>query len=240
MYKRQSLDQAAIAAAAGNTAAGAAAAKAAEKHYTRSPLWIAGIVCVILGSLFDFAALAFVDQSVVAPLGSLTLVANVFFAPLLLKEKVYRKQLYCTALIISGSILAVAFAPHAGSDPSIPEMFANFARLRFIMYGLLSTSIVCALRYVSWRLNKIRRTDLHAYQQVAKYHTFCYAACAGIMGAQSVLFAKVSSHTHRSARFRKRASLFVRGGRDAHWLLTVLFFPAARSALPCCLDPQSR
>ena len=52
-------------------------------QYYQSPIWMGGIVLVIVGSLCDFAALGFGSQSLVAPLGSLTLVANCIFAPLL-------------------------------------------------------------------------------------------------------------------------------------------------------------
>jgi drug/metabolite transporter (DMT)-like permease len=168
--------------------------KVAQGHYTKQPIWIMGLICVILGSLLDFTALAFVDQAVVAPLGSLTLVSNVFFAPLLLKEKVNRKQLYCTFLIVAGSCLAVAFAPHESTSPDIQAMFDNFARPRFIIYAIVSVLSVCGLRVACWKFNKTRRHDSRsAYAKVARYHTFAYAACAGIMGAQSVLFAKCTA-----------------------------------------------
>lgn len=171
-----------------------------QGHYTKQPVWILGLVCVILGSILDFAALAFVDQAVVAPLGSLTLVSNVFFAPLLLGEKVNRKQLYCTALIISGSCLAVAFAPHSDSTLKTDEMFHEFIRARFIVYGILCILAVVGLRVICWRCNKVRRADPHgAYTKVARYHTFAYAACAGIMGAQSVLFAKCTAMLLKSS-----------------------------------------
>jgi len=42
----------------------------------------------------------------------MTLVANVVMAPLLLKEKVTKTDLFATALIVFGCILAVAFASH--------------------------------------------------------------------------------------------------------------------------------
>lgn len=67
---------------------------------------------IILGSFGDFAALAFAAQSIVAPLGALTLVSNVVLAPLLLGETISRADVVATAVIIAGSCLAVAFASH--------------------------------------------------------------------------------------------------------------------------------
>lgn len=170
-----------------------AAAKAATGHYTKQPVWMLGLGCVILGSVLDFAALAFVGQAVVAPLGSLTLVSNVFLAPILLKEKVNRKQLYCTFLIVAGSCLAVGFAPHEDNSPDIDLMFDNFGKARFIVYGIICALCLGALRFACWKLNKLRHHAPRKYAKVSRYHTFAYAACAGIMGAQSVLFAKCTA-----------------------------------------------
>lgn len=47
-----------------------------------------------------------------APLGSLTLVANVVLAPLMQKEQISRQDLFATGLIVGGCSLAVAFASH--------------------------------------------------------------------------------------------------------------------------------
>jgi uncharacterized membrane protein len=59
-----------------------------RSKYYNQPLWWLGVSLVVLGSLADFAALSFSPQSMIAPLGSLTLVSNVIFAPYLLKEKI--------------------------------------------------------------------------------------------------------------------------------------------------------
>jgi len=49
--------------------AAAADDKPPEINYTKQRLWQVGFVLVFLGSLFDFAALGFAAQSIVAPLG---------------------------------------------------------------------------------------------------------------------------------------------------------------------------
>jgi drug/metabolite transporter (DMT)-like permease len=78
----------------------------------RKPVWIAGIVLVALASLADLVALAYAPQSIVAPLGSITLVANVFFSPYLLGEKISRLEIKSTTIIITGSVISVWFASH--------------------------------------------------------------------------------------------------------------------------------
>jgi len=43
-------------------------------------IWLTGLLGVILASVFDFVALFFAPQSVIAPLGALTMVSNVCVA----------------------------------------------------------------------------------------------------------------------------------------------------------------
>jgi uncharacterized membrane protein len=83
-----------------------------RRRYYKQKLWLLGISLVILGSFADFSALGFGAQSIIAPLGSLTLVANVVFAQLLLHESISRRELLATLTIICGSGLSVAFASH--------------------------------------------------------------------------------------------------------------------------------
>jgi len=80
--------------------------------YHKRALWRVGLGLVIFGSIADLAALSFGPQSLIAPLGSLTLVSNIIFAPLLLHEYVTTKALIATGGIVIGSAVAVAFAPH--------------------------------------------------------------------------------------------------------------------------------
>ena len=63
-------------------------------------------------------------ESVVAPLGSMTLVANVVIAPCMLKERVTRMDLFATFLIVIGCVLAVAFASHKDCCACVSALLA--------------------------------------------------------------------------------------------------------------------
>ena len=168
-------------------------------NYTRQLTWQCGLALVILGSLFDFAALAFASQSQIAPLGSLTLVSNVFLAPLLLKETLSRRDVVCTLVIVAGAFLAVLCAAHDDGALTVGEMFSYFLHLQFALYAAVVLVAVLALRVMTWKAGLLRRrahTSREAarrYQAGMRFHRFGYAAAAGIMGAQSVLFAKCTS-----------------------------------------------
>jgi hypothetical protein len=46
------------------------------------PIWVLGCVCVVLGAILDLVSFAFASVSLLAPIGALTLVVNLFMAPI--------------------------------------------------------------------------------------------------------------------------------------------------------------
>ncbi|POY71548.1 hypothetical protein BMF94_5411, partial [Rhodotorula taiwanensis] len=57
-----------------------------DKGFLTSPLWLLGFGLMNGGELCNFLAYAFAPPSVVAPLGMVTLIANVFLAPIIVRE----------------------------------------------------------------------------------------------------------------------------------------------------------
>ena len=91
------------------------------------------------------AALNFGAQSVVAPLGALTLVANTLLATKFLGEEIDKNDVYGIILVIIGSILAVVFGPKSdGSSPTIDELKDNAGNTGFMIFFFLLTGITIA------------------------------------------------------------------------------------------------
>ena len=63
-----------------------------RKSYVKLPGWWMGLLGIILGAVLDFVSLGFAPQTVVASLGSMTLVINAVVAPIALKEKLARLE----------------------------------------------------------------------------------------------------------------------------------------------------
>lgn len=57
-----------------------------DKGYYGDPLWLLGLALMVLGEFGNFLSYSFAPASLVAPLGSVALVANVGLAPLIVKE----------------------------------------------------------------------------------------------------------------------------------------------------------
>ncbi|RYG42616.1 hypothetical protein EON68_01615, partial [archaeon] len=156
-------------------------------------LWVLGFVGIVGGAGCDFAALAFGAQSIVAPLGSWTLVANSVIAPAFLGERITRRDLLATALIIAGCTLSVATASHKDEIYTTEQLFSLYATLTFGLYIasviFIVATILLTVRYVE-RLEQRYGSTSAAYLWWFKFHRFSYSCLSGVIGAQSVLFAK--------------------------------------------------
>ena len=73
--------------------------------YTSLWRWWGGLALVIFGSLFDVTALTFAPQSVIMPVGSFTLAANLYFASKFFGETLSRRDGHGTAMIVIGACL---------------------------------------------------------------------------------------------------------------------------------------
>jgi len=79
--------------------------------YCQSYVWLAGIGVMIIGAISDFVALGLAPQTIVAPVGALTLVSNMFVARWMHGEIISASGMMATFLILSGVVLSVVFAP---------------------------------------------------------------------------------------------------------------------------------
>jgi len=155
--------------------------------------WLAGMVCIVFASVFDFVALAFAPQSVIAPMGSLTMVFNTCVAPRMLGESLHGKVVASTFIIVAGCILAVMSASHVNAICSVDALFALYLTMRFFAYALCFFAIVGVTMAFITRAERVKAdygVDTDAYRKVFRYHRVSYAFLSGLFGAQSVLFAR--------------------------------------------------
>eukprot|EP01084_Bolivina_argentea_P136551 240486_1 len=162
-----------------------------QKSYVCDPLWIFGLFLVIVGAVFDFLALGYAPQSVVAPMGSLTLVVNVMLSPCMHHEKPSLKTLISTAIIISGAVVTVISSPRPDSVESMTQVFELYKTVSFLVYAIFC----CGFILIGFALTRYFLHLSTKYAQIYKekyfkFHRFIIGAIAGLAGAQSVLFAK--------------------------------------------------
>jgi len=133
-----------------------------QRVYYKQGLWVVGIVLVVLGSLGDFWALSMAAQSIVAPIGSITLVTNVLFARFGLKEELTRMDIIGTALVIIGSVTSVAFGNHESKEYTLDELKKLYQATGFIVYIVLMV-IVLVLMYIAAKRLEPMKSELVEY-----------------------------------------------------------------------------
>ena len=196
--------------------------KLQQKKHIRQKGWLFGMLLVVLGSVGDFAALSLAAQSIVAPIGSVTLVANVFFAHYWLKESLSYIEIVGTSLIVGGSITAVAFGDHTETAYDIHAILRFFYGTTFIVYAISSLVLGVTLYRFQLPITPIKQKIVDAtkryelayeandrdameyedfyiaslqktYRKWEKVHPFSLCALSGILGGQSVMFGKMVS-----------------------------------------------
>jgi magnesium transporter len=156
-------------------------------------IWAVGLFCIVMGSVGDFGALAFGAQSLIAPLSSLALVANIVIATWMHGEEFSKRDGMCTLVIISGCVVSVIFAEHKDCIYKTYQLFELFFEIPAICYFLfIIIALTVGMLFVKWieRVLESYGSESALYKKWYKVHRFSYASIAGTAGAQSVLLAK--------------------------------------------------
>ncbi|CAI5721236.1 unnamed protein product [Hyaloperonospora brassicae] len=160
-----------------------------QTYYTR-PLWLTGLILVVLGAVGDFEALGFAPQALVAAVGGgFTVLANVFFAHLWLGQILTKTDVLGTLLIIIGVVLSTV-ANEPDEQLSLGELEFQFYQLGFLIYLGVMTAVLAVIFAQIDAILRLPRSPNEAKYRVLP---FMYATASGIFGSFSVLLAKCAS-----------------------------------------------
>jgi magnesium transporter len=103
---------------------------ASERHgfsgdgfeYFKSPIWWTGMIMLVVGEFFNFAAYAFAPAVLVTPLGALSVLTGTVLGAYFLKEQLDVLGKLGCALCILGSVLIVANAPPDKEIETVDEI----------------------------------------------------------------------------------------------------------------------
>ena len=151
-------------------------------------MWLSGFALFLVGNILNFLALSFAPSSLLAPLGSISIVVNAIASSLLLGETFSKNDLMCLAYIVAGCTLAVMFS--SAGDSATEESFTP----RFT-YQAHSAFTFC---HDFARMRRKRRSCIF---YIARYKDkdkptflpFAYSFISGLFGSLSFLSSKVVS-----------------------------------------------
>jgi len=120
-------------------------------HYTLLPLWWFGLTLMVFGELGNFVAFGLAPASMVAPLGTTTVIANMVIAVVFLKEKLRPEDIFGTTLALIGACLIVNFSARMQYVMDSAYLTELIIKKPFIIYFILEMIIIIALLVMLYR-----------------------------------------------------------------------------------------
>ncbi|KAK0191244.1 magnesium transporter NIPA-domain-containing protein [Armillaria mellea] len=106
-----------------------------EGDYLKSKLWWSGFLLMNVGEIGNFISYAWAPASVVAPLGTFALIANCFFAPLLLRERFRKRDILGILLAIIGAVTVVLASSSSDTRLDPDGLMKAISQTPFIVYS---------------------------------------------------------------------------------------------------------
>ncbi|KAK0674286.1 magnesium transporter NIPA-domain-containing protein [Cercophora samala] len=104
--------------------------------YLKNPLWWAGIVCLVLGEIFNFAAYAFAPAILVTPLGALSVLVGAVVGSYVLNEELGTLGKLGSALCLIGAVIIVLHASPDEDIQTIDQILELAIQPGFLFYSL--------------------------------------------------------------------------------------------------------
>ncbi|PWY79125.1 DUF803-domain-containing protein [Aspergillus heteromorphus CBS 117.55] len=120
-----------------------------RKSYLRSPYWWVGIVLMSLGEVGNFMAYGFAPASIVSPLGVVALISNCVIAPIMLKEKFRKRDLWGVLVAIAGAVVVVLSAKSSEEKIGPHDIWVMITRWEFELYLGVSAALIVGLMWAS-------------------------------------------------------------------------------------------
>ncbi|KAI9467255.1 DUF803-domain-containing protein [Lactarius psammicola] len=108
-----------------------------ESEYLRSKLWWLGFLLMNVGETGNFISYAFAPASVVAPLGTFALIANCLFAPLLLHERLRKRDLVGIVFAIIGAVTVVLSSNASDAPLSLEKLLQAISQRVFLVFAVV-------------------------------------------------------------------------------------------------------
>eukprot|EP01052_Picozoa_sp_SAG31_P007149 SAG31_NODE_337_length_17493_cov_5.855755_12_plen_386_part_00 len=164
------------------------------RSYTKQPIWWIGLFCIFFFSLGDFAALAFISQSVAAPLGGSTMVTNVILAHWWLDEPLTQRDALGVGITLVGLSLIGVFGSRSSQCYTMDELTDKATEAGVLAYAFVTAALLLVFFFGARQLRR-RRLNLGQYSSLwvkrwSKLERFLLPALSGLLGGQTVLLAK--------------------------------------------------
>eukprot|EP00285_Hemiselmis_virescens_P013858 CAMPEP_0173401698 /NCGR_PEP_ID=MMETSP1356-20130122/51677_1 /TAXON_ID=77927 ORGANISM="Hemiselmis virescens, Strain PCC157" /NCGR_SAMPLE_ID=MMETSP1356 /ASSEMBLY_ACC=CAM_ASM_000847 /LENGTH=396 /DNA_ID=CAMNT_0014361897 /DNA_START=42 /DNA_END=1229 /DNA_ORIENTATION=+ len=158
------------------------------KRYKATLLWCGGLALFASGDLANLAGLNLAAQSLLEALGSVQFISNMVFSVTLLGERLKRRHVVSTALIVLGNVLIVAWGDHKSQKMTLTLVTRLVSSHVFLVYLAVVYSLALAIGLTEY----FSRSTATAARR-AGWGAALYAVSSAMVGANSVMVIKALS-----------------------------------------------
>ena len=156
--------------------------------FTSTNVWGFGMTIFIVGSIVNFASFAFAAQSLLAALGTVQFISNVFFAKFVLNETLTTRIFIATAIIMGGLIMAILCSNHDTEVYTTQDLLDLYTPgYIFFVIMIVIFLVLCHAIYIVYTK---RETDGSPLPLSDIVRPACYSIVSATIGTQSVLQSK--------------------------------------------------
>ncbi|KAL2065219.1 hypothetical protein VTL71DRAFT_2888 [Oculimacula yallundae] len=116
-------------------------------EYFKSPLWWTGMILLVAGEIFNFAAYAFAPAVLVTPLGALSVLTATVLGAFVLKERLSQLGKLGCAACLFGSVVIVANAPADKDIQTVDEILEYAMEPGFLIFCFLAAVFTIVMVY---------------------------------------------------------------------------------------------
>uniref|UniRef100_H2YXM0 NIPA-like protein 2 n=1 Tax=Ciona savignyi TaxID=51511 RepID=H2YXM0_CIOSA len=150
-----------------------------EAKYCKDKWWWLGMMLMVLGELGNFMAYGFAPASLVAPLGSVAVVANAVIAVVFLREPLTTSSMMGVTLVLMGSLTLISFSAKSRPVLTSNQIIEYLKAWTFILYIGIETVILVILLFFKY----VRKNE----------HMIILLLLVGIIASVTVISAKAIS-----------------------------------------------
>ena len=186
------------------------------------PLWIFGFIVFAIGNAGDAIGLAFTAQSIITPIGSVSLVSNLVFAWLLVGESLDRVTVSATLLIVLGVVMIVASGDQRCTNFTLEALMSRFRQSAFLTFASLHALGLGAMIIFLYYQEKIIENDgvVAVTGKSRSLMRLAYPVAGSFCAAWTVLLMKSFGELLKRS-WRSGSSEFL---KIESWLITIGMF----------------
>lgn len=167
-----------------------------KRPYIHLPLWWIGMLLMGIGETGNFLAYAYAPATLVAPLGSISVVCNALLSSFVLREQITSRNKAGCALAIIGSCFVVRFAPTSDHQLNMSRLADYITDPVFVFFLVV---ILLGFAYLYRLPQRVQQGNVIVYVLMCSLMGAITVSCTKGLSTALILTVSGSSHDQFSS-----------------------------------------